>query len=290
MKKIIILIPVFNDWVSLEKLINEIDKIIKEIKNFSFQCLIINDASTINRPKIKRPKSINPLKVLNMKVNKGHARCNAFALKYVIDNEDFDYVILMDGDGEDRPIEIKELINSIKKDPENSVVARRIKRSEGPFFQLLYILHKLITYLFTGERINFGNYSCLSKKDVKTISLKASLWSSYSGTLKKEVKKLNEIESIRGKRYFGPSKMSFAKLIIHSFSIIAVFKYRVFFRAISIILALFFFKPFLGDVISIAQVLLVIFCLNILIVSLREKMSELLKSQNNLNNIEEIIH
>ena len=84
--------------------------------------------------------------------------------------------------------------------------------------------------------------------------------------------------------------MSFAKLIIHSFSIIAVFKYRVFFRAISIILALFFLKPFLGDVISIAQVLLVIFCLIILIVSLREKMSELLKSQNNLDNIEEITH
>ena len=290
MKKIIILIPVFNDWESAEKLIIDINKIIKEIKNFSFQCFIINDASTINEHKIKRPKGINSLKVFNMKVNKGHARCNAFALKYVIDNEDFDYVILMDGDGEDRPIEIKELINTIKKDPEHSVVAKRIKRSEGPFFQLLYILHKLITYLFTGEKINFGNYSCLSKKDVKTISLKASLWSSYSGTLKKEVKKLNEIESIRGKRYFGPSKMSLTKLIIHSFSIIAVFKYRVFFRAISIILALFFLKPFLGDVISIAQVLLVIFCLIILIVSLREKMSELLKSQNNLNNIEEIIH
>ena len=290
MKKIIILIPVFNDWESVEKLIIDINKIIEEIKNFSFQCFIINDASTINEHKIKRPKGINSLKVLNMKVNKGHARCNAFALKYVIDNEDFDYVILMDGDGEDRPIEIKELINTIKKDPEHSVVAKRIKRSEGPFFQLLYILHKLITYLFTGEKINFGNYSCLSKKDVKTISLKASLWSSYSGTLKKEVKKLNEIESIRGKRYFGPSKMSLTKLIIHSFSIIAVFKYRVFFRASSIILVLFFLKPFLGDVISIAQLLLVIFCLNILIVSLREKMSELLKSQNNLDNIEEITH
>ena len=139
MKKIIILIPVFNDWESVEKLIIDINKIINEIKNFSFQCFIINDASTINEHKIKRPKGINSLKVLNMKVNKGHARCNAFALKYVIDNEDFDYVILMDGDGEDRPIEIKELINTIKKDPEHSVVAKRIKRSEGPFFQLLYL-------------------------------------------------------------------------------------------------------------------------------------------------------
>ena len=44
MKKIIILIPVFNDWESVEKLIIDINKIINEIKNFSFQCFIINDA------------------------------------------------------------------------------------------------------------------------------------------------------------------------------------------------------------------------------------------------------
>ena len=27
-------------------------------------------------------------------------------------------------------------------------------------------LHKIITYFFTGKKINFGNYSCLTKKDV----------------------------------------------------------------------------------------------------------------------------
>ena len=42
-----------------------------------------------------------------MKENKGHARCNAFGLRYISKNENFDNVILMDGDGEDRPEEIK---------------------------------------------------------------------------------------------------------------------------------------------------------------------------------------
>ena len=99
-----------------------------------------------------------------MKENRGHARCNAFGLRYINLNEVYDYVILMDSDGEDRPVEIKDLIKKIAQEPEISVVAKRIKRSEGPMFQNLYKIHKLITLIFTGKKINFGNYSCLTKR------------------------------------------------------------------------------------------------------------------------------
>ena len=75
----------------------------------------------------------------------------------------------------------------------------------------MYFTHKLITRIFTGKKIHFGNYSCLTHKDAKKISNEASLWSSYSGTLKKNIKELKEIDSIRGSRYFGPSKMSLVK-------------------------------------------------------------------------------
>ena len=104
----------------------------------------------------------------------------------------------------------------------------------------MYQIHKIVTYIFTGKKVNFGNYSCLTKQDIKTLSDKASLWSSYSGSVKKNIKKLNEINSIRGKRYFGPSKMSLFNLLIHSFSIIAVFKYQVFLRSSFFIIILSF--------------------------------------------------
>ena len=99
MKKIIILIPVFNDWESLRKLLEEIDINIKGIKDFLIECYVINDASTIDQPKINKPENINSLKILNMRINKGHARCNAFGIRYLTKNERFDYLILMDGDG-----------------------------------------------------------------------------------------------------------------------------------------------------------------------------------------------
>ena len=230
MKKIIILLPVYNDWESLIKVLEEINSVIKDIQKYKFECIIINDSSTIEKPKIIKPKSFNSLKIINMKENRGHARCNAFGLRYINSNETYDYVIVMDSDGEDRPIEIKDLINKISENPDTSVVARRVKRAEGLIFQTLYQIHKLITFIFTGKKVNFGNYSCLTKRDIIILSDKASLWSSFSGTVKKNLTNLNETDSIRGLRYFGPSKMSLFNLIIHSFSIIGVFKYTVFFE------------------------------------------------------------
>ena len=290
MKKILILIPVYNDWDSLKKLINEINKNIKDQNGFIFKCLIINDASTFEQPKLVKPNNLVSLKILNMKENKGHARCNAFGLKYASEKEDFDYIIVMDGDGEDRPEELQSLTRKIQEYPDNSVVARRIKRSEGFLFKFLYELHKLITLIFTGKKIDFGNYSCLTKKDVETLVEKKSLWASYSGTVKKYLKKLRDIKSIRGSRYFGPSKMSFFNLVIHSFSIIAVFKYQVFIRSILIILLLIYLETLFGVIMIFFQVMIVIFNLIIFLVSLREKKIDFSVSQSNLDNIKIISH
>ena len=290
MKKIIFLMPTYNDWESLINLLEEINSVIKNIKNYEFKCIIINDCSSAERPKIVKPKNFNSLKIINMKENRGHARCNAFGLRYINFNEAYDYVIVMDSDGEDRPIEIRNLINKIDKEPETSVVAKRIKRSEGPIFQVLYRIHKLITFVFTGKKINFGNYSCLTKKDVKILSDKASLWSSFSGSVKKNLTNLNEVDSIRGLRYFGPSKMSFFNLAIHSFSIIAVFKYTVFLRSTFMIVILSFLINTLGSIAITIQILIVFFNLLIFIVSMRENEKALFKSNDNILNENEITH
>ena len=290
MKKIIILIPVFNDWESLKKLIIEINENIKDLKEFQFECMIINDASTIEQIKLFKPSHIKSLEILNMKQNRGHARCNAFGIRHIFKNKAFDNLILMDGDGEDRPVEVKSLVRKIIENPSKSVVAKRVKRSEGLFFQLLYQIHKLITFFFTGKNINFGNYSILTKDDVGKLHSKATLWSSFSGSVKKYLKDFNEINSIRGLRYFGPSQMSLLKLVIHSLSIIAVFKYNVFLRSTLILIALAFLNSYLGNLGILFQVLIVIFNLVIFIVSLREQEKDLLNSHNNLESVKKITH
>ena len=290
MKKIIILIPVYNDWTSLIKLLEEINKNIQDFNEITFECLIIDDASTIKQPEILKPRKFETIEILKMRENKGHARCNAFGIRYIFQNKKFDNLILMDGDGEDRPEEIKSLINKINENINISVVAKRVKRSEGLIFQLLYQIHKLLTFIFTGKNINFGNYSCLTREDVKIIHTKASLWSSFSGSIKKYIKPLNEINSIRGVRYFGPSQMSLLKLIIHSLSIIAVFKYNVFLRSAIILIALSYLNSYLGNFAIFFQVSIIIFNLLIFIISQREKEKDLFNSNKNLDNVQKITH
>lgn len=293
MVKFLIMIPVFNDWDSLKKLLVNIDNEIKNLKSVQVKCLIINDSSSIALKNLPKLQNIKELVIINMLENKGHARCNAFGIRFLSNSNtiDFDHLILMDSDGEDRPEELKSLINKSLENRDVSVVAKRIKRSEGFLFQLLYKLHKIMTFLFTGKNINFGNYSCLTKKDVKLLSDKSSLWSSFSGSLKKHIKNYNEIESERGLRYFGPSKMSFFKLLIHSFAILGVFKFIVFTRVtilflISLLINVMIFKSFYF---YIFQFILIFFCILVFIVSKRESKSALLNSDKNIDNVETLL-
>ncbi len=283
MKKFQILIPVYNDWPSVLKLLDNIDSEIEKLDG-EFSILIVNDGSTEKIPEVKKiQKNIKSIKIMNMKKNQGHTRSNATGIKYLSEKGNFDYLIIMDGDGEDRPEEIKLLVNKILNNENISVVAKRIKRSEGMVFAILYNLHKLITLIFTGKNMNFGHYTCLTKNDVNKISKEKGLWCNYSGTLKKTINKLDSIPCIRGKRYVQPSKMSFTNLIIHSFSILAIFKYGVLFRSVLFFLILFLFFP--NPTAIFLQLFLIIFTSIVFFISKRESEAGLANCTNQINNV-----
>ena len=286
MKKFIILMPCYNDWSSVFKLLNNIDKEVSNIKG-EFSIIIVNDGSTEKAPELTSPlKNIKSVNIIHIKNNQGHTRSNATGIKYCSKKLDFDYLILMDGDGEDRPEEIKLLVKKVLDEKDVSVVARRTKRSEGIIFTIFYNLHKLITLIFTGRNMNFGHYSCVTKRDLITISSKKSLWGCYSGTLKKFVSKLNNIPCIRGKRYVQPSKMSFIKLVIHAFSILAVFKNQVLIRSSIFLLILFLFVQNLYGV--LLGFLIVSFTACVFLISKRENIEELTNCENKIDNIDTI--
>ena len=287
MKKYVILIPVFNDWKSVFKLLENIDV---QIKGWDAEVsvLIVNDASTEERPKTELDlKNIKSLRVINMKQNKGHARCNATGLKYITEKENFDYVILLDGDGEDRPEELTLLFNKSNENPSKTVTLNRIRRSEGPFFKMLYESHKILTYVFTGKLIKFGNYSCLPKSDASKLAKETSVWSSFSGSVTKVISDRVSIPSIRGQRYFGPSQMNLFNLLIHSFSIIAVFRGAVIVRSILFLIFYLFFVYSNLSIITLFPVLVVVvFLFLILKTSSRENIEELNNSLENISSID----
>ena len=287
--KIKILIPVYNDWQSVFKLLDEIDHNISEIDH-EISVTIVNDASNHDRDNENRNyQNIHSVKILNMRINQGHARCIATGLKYIFNKEDFDYVIPMDGDGEDRPEEIREFINKINNSNDNAIVGQRIKRSEGLIFKICYQIHKLITLTFTGKSIKFGNFTCLPKTVVEKMINEKATWNSFSGSLTKIENNLLSIPSIRGSRYFGPSKMSFFNLLKHSLSIISVFRKTVLIRsALFIIVYILMIKSNASVITAVPLILLLIMIYSISSLALRENIDEFNKSLTNIHDIEKI--
>ena len=287
--KIKILIPVYNDWQSTFKLIDEINGLSIDPK-FQISIIIVNDASNHDRPNNEKDyENFQSLKIINMKINQGHARCIATGLKYIYQKEEFDYIIPMDGDGEDRPEEIKEFLNKIDESNGRAIIGQRVKRSEGLIFKICYQMHKLITLTFTGKSIRFGNYTCLPKTIVEKMINEKATWNSFSGSLTKLEKDLLPIPSSRGPRYFGPSKMSFFNLLKHSLSIISVFRKTVLIRsALFIIIYILIIKSNASVITAIPLVLLLIMIYSISSLALRENMDEFDKALSNINDIEKV--
>ena len=287
MKKFIILIPLYNDWESVSKLLDEID-----LRTLSWDCeisvIIVNDASTQKRSGLDRNfKKIKSVKILNMKENRVHQRCIAAGFKYICKNEDFDWVIVMDADGEDRPEELNDFFKKSSENPSMTITGNRFKRSEGLVFKILYEIHKLLTLIFTGKLIKFGNFSCLPKDHVKQLIQKSYLWNSYSSSVVKTVNNRTSVPSTRGIRYFGPSKMNFTALVFHSLAIISVFKDMVVIRSIVFFLVyLFFIFNNISTFTLIPVLFLIVFTLTILKISMRANINELNKSLDNVDSID----
>ncbi len=289
MKKYTILIPIYNDRESLTKLIENINGELYSV-NAEVSILVINDASSQQivdtYPNLE---NIRFFEIINMKQNRGHARCIASGLKYIYEKKEFDYVIPMDGDGEDRPEEIKNFIELSEQAGEQSIVGERVKRSEGLLFQLCYKFHKFLTLAFTGQTIKFGNFTCLSKSTIEKMLKEKASWSSFSGSLRKVENDLISMPSIRGARYFGPSQMSFFNLLKHSLSIISVYRKTVLIRsALFIVFYILLIKSNASVITSLPLVLLLIMIYSISSLALRENIDEFNNCLTNINDIEKI--
>ena len=223
MKTYKILIPIFNDWESLLSLLNNIHSL--RINNIAhIKVLIVDDCSTEILNKKIEFDSFKDIEIIKNSKNIGHGKSIAYGINYISKKNDFDYLIVMDGDGEDRPEEVKELILKSIDLPSLTITANRIKRSESAFFKLSYHLHKILTLVLTGYSIKFGNFMCIPKQDLNLIVSNKNLSVSFSGTIAKFIKNKTFIPSMRGVRYYGPTKMSFLKLIRHSLLIMSTFR------------------------------------------------------------------
>lgn len=223
-KKVCCLTPVFNDWDSFAVLCQRIaglDAILGS--KYEFSITAVNDGSTEETHLVSIPQV--SVEVIDLKVNIGHQRAIAVGLQYLYNERpDYDFVIVMDSDGEDRPEDIPALLAKTETEQSGKIIfAKRRKRQESTLFKTGYFFYKWMFYFLTGQKISFGNFSLIPKLLLGKVVNQGNIWNHYSGSIIQSRIPFGMVEINRGKRYSGTSKMNFNSLIIHGLSSIAVY-------------------------------------------------------------------
>lgn len=230
--KHIIVIPVFNDWKSLNKLLLQLNKNLEKPKKINHEILIINDNSSEKiKLKLKKLKILKNIKILSLNKNFGSQISIAIGLNYLKKIKGNFYITVMDADGEDNPRQVNRMLKEAINNQSLVITSNRKKRKEALIIVFLYKVHLLITFLFTMKWISFGNFSTFCSKNLKNLlSNNNSLYAHSSSVLKNcNIKRLY---AKREKRFFDKSKLGLIALADHSLRVNSVFYRNIIFSSV----------------------------------------------------------
>ncbi len=276
-KKHIILIPVYNDWESLNKLLSIIDKNITYNDRYDTEVLILNDRSIdpINLKKVEL-NSIKRLSVLSVKKNLGSQKIIAIGLEY-INNKNKNIVTIIDSDGEDNPLEINKMLKLAEMNENFVITSNRLARKESFLIISLYKAHLFLTFIFCLKWVSFGNFTSFDARNINKIMKDKSSWYAHSASVIKNCK-IKRLYAKRESRYFGKSKLSILKLIEHSLRINAVFIQRVILMSMIYIIL---FSSIINNILFVSCFILILIIYNMAIIL--TKIKHHISSENKLD-------
>jgi glycosyltransferase involved in cell wall biosynthesis len=215
-------IPVYNDWSSALLLLPGLDRV-AALRGGAFHVLFVDDGSTEPVPtNLGALTAISRVSVLTLRRNLGHQRAIAIGLTHLYENASHDAIVVMDGDGEDDPMHLVELMHQLEQSPSAIVFAQRARRTEGLGFRAGYRGFKLLHYVLTGLRVEVGNFSIIPRPALARLVGVSELWNHYAAAVHHARIATAKIPLPRRARLRGGSKMNLVALINHGLSAISV--------------------------------------------------------------------
>ncbi len=283
MYKYICLLPLYDDWESLEILLAKINTQMESVGK-KVTIIIVNDFSNLKPPKFKPQSNIDKITILNLKINLGSQKAISIGLSYLSKINEKMIVTILDSDGEDDVNKIPEMMKKAEMYNDKIIVSTRTKRKEHYLFQLFYILHKILTFIFTLKWISFGNFSSFDSSMIKKILSNNRSWLAYSGCIAKNCR-IYKIQAERKKRLIGESKLSAIGLIYHSLRVNAVFISRALIISFFYSMILLFFNFQGHDWPIYIFTVIIIYNFLLLIVFKFNKQKDFINSANLINKI-----
>jgi polyisoprenyl-phosphate glycosyltransferase len=225
-ERLIVAIPIFNDWESLDLLLQDLDGTL-HAHGIRADVLILNDGSTVPPPQ-RIPstprRSIGQIDILHLRRNLGHQRAIAIGLTFIQVSRPCEAVLVMDGDGEDRPSDVPVLVETFHRLGATRIVfAERAKRSESTLFRFLYVVYRLLHRALTGISVRVGNFSLIPFHALTMLVVVSELWTHYAAAVFKARLPYDAVPTIRGRRLAGTASMNFVALVVHGLSALSVF-------------------------------------------------------------------
>lgn len=217
-----ILIPVYNDWSSCRAVLHRLEAVKNGLVGLSWDYTVVDDGSTDTCPD-NLISELSGLRIIQLNRNVGHQRAIALGLSYLNNNVTQGPIVVMDGDGEDKPEDVPALLNASEAHPGRIVFGQRKRRFESAGFRFFYTLYKMLFLILTGQRISFGNFCVIPKERLSGLVHVPDLWNHFSGSIIRSKIPYTTVSLDRGKRIDGHSKMNFISLVIHGLSAISVY-------------------------------------------------------------------
>jgi glycosyltransferase involved in cell wall biosynthesis len=170
--------------------------------------------------------------ILTMQRNLGHQIAISAGLDYAVQNYEFDKLVILDSDGEDRPADIHILTKVLEdqKGEVDIVAATRKSRQETMRFKIFYSVYQSFFRLLVGSPIAFGNFMTMTQEAaLRLASSKETVLHIAASALNSRLRiKLQPLD--RGARFAGESKMNLVNLVLHGLRSIMVFSEEVIVR------------------------------------------------------------
>jgi glycosyltransferase involved in cell wall biosynthesis len=225
-KRVVVLMPVRDDWPSAAELTRRLDTAI-DPRWWRLDIMLVDDGSIQHCEPAAFAASfsaVQSIRILRLRRNVGHQRAIAIGLVHIHNTWACDAVVVMDADGEDTPEGLVALLDAFSMtNCSKAVFAERIRRSESLAFQLFYQLYRAVHLGLTGISVRVGNFSIMPAHYLEALVVVPELWNHYAAAVFRSRLPRTMFPIPRGKRIAGKSKMNFVALVTHGLSAISVF-------------------------------------------------------------------
>lgn len=221
-----IVTPVYNDWDSFIVLVERLESVLSKA-GLSASIIVVDDCShtTIRQQDMVniQLRAIRTIELVRLGCNMGHQRAIAIGMALAAKRKEVSQVVVMDSDGEDRPEDVVALVERASEGDTGIVCAQRGKRSENLSFKLFYNFYKFLFLIMTGKVIDFGNFMIIDKNSLISLVYNPNLWNHLAAAVVHSRVPIERLNTHRGTRFSGQTKMNSVSLFIHGLSAISAF-------------------------------------------------------------------